>query len=848
MPLTTLAVNNNPITDLTPIKNLPIHILGLSYQTDRDTSILRSMKSLKKINELPVAEFWNQVDAGKISGADKSPVASAPSAAADDAFIKEVAALPAEEQVKRVAAKLKELNTGFDGQVTPTIEDGKVVGLAFATKDILNISPVRALSDLRTLVCTGSGNIEGVQRDLGKLKNLSAIQGLKLTKLECSGNPLSDLSPLKGMSLTKLGCRETMVADLWALENMPLWYLMLESCPVSDLSPLKNLPLKSLFISRTRVADLSPLSQVRLAQLHCNDSSVVDLSVVKQMPLREIWCDFEPERDSGILRSIKTLEQINRRPVAEFWKDLDAGKVSGTDKSTTASASSIVVDDAFIKAVAALPAEQQVVRVMTKLKELNPQFDGKETHKVEAGAVTELSISTVGVTDISPLRALHWLKKLMIAPATLTQKGALADLSALKDLPLTMLWCHQNPIRDLTPLKGMPLTTLSITGTQIADLGPLAGMKLTMLGCNESDVSDLSPLAGMPLTVFWCQNTKVSDLSPLRSTPLRDLRCEPTVAAQNAAILREIKTLAKINDLTAAAFFQKVPATTPPAPATAPRAGTQTPTYQKSSVTVLSAKHQVEKFVDEMKKLNPEWDGVVEPGIDKGKVVELKFCTIGVTNVSPVATFLSLDTLDCAGRYKLYPFNASERGHLSDLSALKDMKINVLRLGNNPIRDLSPLQGMKLRELEIPDTDVLDLSPLKGMKLTTLLAVRLKNLNDLSPLQGMPISHLKLIATSVSDLSPLHGMPLIDLNISETEVRDLSPLKGSPLEIIYIGGSKVTDLDPLRGTPLKDIHCKFVADRDGKALRSIKTLISINRVPVKEFWKRVEAGDIPKAQ
>ena len=38
-----------------------------------------------------------------------------PAAAVDDAFIKEVAALPAEQQVQRVIAKLKELNPGYDG-------------------------------------------------------------------------------------------------------------------------------------------------------------------------------------------------------------------------------------------------------------------------------------------------------------------------------------------------------------------------------------------------------------------------------------------------------------------------------------------------------------------------------------------------------------------------------------------------------------------------------------------------------------------------------------------------------------------------------------------------------------
>jgi hypothetical protein len=42
------------------------------------------------------------------------------------------------------------------------------------------------------------------------------------------------------------------------------------------------------------------------------------------MPLVALQCDFEPERDAEVLRSIKTLEKINDKPAAEFWKEVDA--------------------------------------------------------------------------------------------------------------------------------------------------------------------------------------------------------------------------------------------------------------------------------------------------------------------------------------------------------------------------------------------------------------------------------------------------------------------------------------------------------------------------------------------
>jgi len=197
-------------------------------------------------------------------------------------------------------------------------------------------------------------------------------------------------------------------------------------------------------------------------------------------------------------------------------------------------------EDPFPKEVAGLPVEQQLVRVMAKLKELNPQFDGREQHKIEGGQVTELSFSTVAVKDISPLRALKGLKKLTLLPwvaGGARPPGALSDLSPLQGLPLTFLACGNTQVSDLAPLKNMPLAILSVDGTQ---------------------VNDISPLEGMPLTILWCDKAKVTDLSPLArvSGPLKELRCD-FVPERDAAVLRGIKTLEKINNVPAAAFWAK---------------------------------------------------------------------------------------------------------------------------------------------------------------------------------------------------------------------------------------------------------------------------------------------------
>jgi hypothetical protein len=58
---------------------------------------------------------------------------------------------------------------------------------------------------------------------------------------------------------------------------------------------------------------------------NCRAPQVLDLSPLKGLPLKWLYCNF-PERDAALLRSIKTLETINGKPAAEFWKEVEARK------------------------------------------------------------------------------------------------------------------------------------------------------------------------------------------------------------------------------------------------------------------------------------------------------------------------------------------------------------------------------------------------------------------------------------------------------------------------------------------------------------------------------------------
>jgi serine/threonine protein kinase/Leucine-rich repeat (LRR) protein len=424
----------------------------------------------------------------------------------DDAWLKAVAAMPPEKQVEAVAAKLKELNPRFDGKVTHKIGNGVVTELHFDAEHVTNLSAVKALRELKVLECSG---VDGPSK-------------------------LSDLRPLEGLKLTMLRCNNTAVAELAPLRDMPIWFLEFYNAKVADLSPLKKMKLEHLGCGGTLVTDLSPLKGIKLGFLACPRISPSAEVIFKDMPLAHIYSDC---RGADFLRSIKTLQTINGKPVKEFWKELD-------DRQSKL--------DTWIKSVAGLSPEKQVEAVAAKLKEMNPEFDGKVAHKVENGQVTELVVETDKVVDLSPMRALPALHHLGCSGSG-PGKGRLpdgqfqvnywepvgkgegvhrfADLSPLKGSKLVALDCSYSRVADLSPLEGMPLLGLVCASSKVSDLKPLKGMPLVVLNCKDTPIADLSPIKDLPVEYLFADFTRISDLSPLKGMKLLGLTFSGTAVA-----------------------------------------------------------------------------------------------------------------------------------------------------------------------------------------------------------------------------------------------------------------------------------------------------------------------------
>ncbi|MBI2809086.1 MAG: hypothetical protein HYX68_29225 [Planctomycetes bacterium] len=51
-------LSKTPVTDLTPLQGMKLTVLTLSFKADRDAKVLRSIKTLQRINNQAAPEFW----------------------------------------------------------------------------------------------------------------------------------------------------------------------------------------------------------------------------------------------------------------------------------------------------------------------------------------------------------------------------------------------------------------------------------------------------------------------------------------------------------------------------------------------------------------------------------------------------------------------------------------------------------------------------------------------------------------------------------------------------------------------------------------------------------------------
>lgn len=197
-----------------------------------------------------------------------------------DPFAARIAALKPDERAEAVMQRVKELNPGFDGSYRSRVAEGEVRSLRFFTDDVTDISPLKAVPYLWDITATPLRNPQGKLKDIGPLAG-----HWELFSVELAYNPIDDLTPLAGKPLVAALLTNTKVSDLSSFRGGTVRVIHLNNCPIRDLSPLQGLKLTELGCvpDNCRELDLTPVADAPLDRIWCVGPTGNNAAILRRM-------------------------------------------------------------------------------------------------------------------------------------------------------------------------------------------------------------------------------------------------------------------------------------------------------------------------------------------------------------------------------------------------------------------------------------------------------------------------------------------------------------------------------------------------------------------------------------
>lgn len=135
----------------------------------------------------------------------------------------------------------------------------------------------------------------------------------------------------------------------------------------------------------------------------------------------------------------------------------------------------------------------------------------------------------------------------------------------------------------------------------------------------------------------------------------------------------------------------------------------------------------------------------------------------------------------------------NERGSVDTVEDIAHMpNLTTLALCNQNITDISPLRNCRIQYLSLHGNNISDLSPLADMARVSLLEVTVSNnpISDITPLCGGRIYNLNVGATNITDLDALNNMQYLSLLNAQScfSLEDISALTDAKsLRYLFLG-------------------------------------------------------------
>ena len=247
LPLREFYGGNNPITDLSPLKGMPLQTLFVWNTKVADISPVKGMPlRLFSVTNTPVSDLSPlagmspvtlSIDGSRVT--DLTPLKGM--------RIEHLAFTPANItkglEIVRAMGSLHTIGDAWERRV-PTAEFWRRYDAGGYGRAPLGKGPATEEQFHAALKAMNPG-----YNGAGKIK----LEDGKIVEAILRGCGLADLSPLRGLPLRTLNIWRNHVSDLSPLKGMPLTDLDLASTPVTDLSPLAGMKLQRLIFNATQI-------------------------------------------------------------------------------------------------------------------------------------------------------------------------------------------------------------------------------------------------------------------------------------------------------------------------------------------------------------------------------------------------------------------------------------------------------------------------------------------------------------------------------------------------------------------------------------------------------------------
>jgi serine/threonine protein kinase len=229
----TVDIHGLNVTDLSPLKDMPINDLDCSWNLIANLEPLRGMP----LNSLNCSA--NQI-------ATLAPLEG---------------------------MSLKNLKCS-DNKLTnlEPLRGTPLSGLWCNCNQISSLSPLEKMS-LSHLECTEN-----------QISSLNPLKGIPLHFLVCSYNQIQSLEPLRNMPLKNLSCENNQIGSLEPLKGMSLNSVSFSHNQITNLEPLRGMPLVNIRFNGNKVTSLMPLAGMKLNVLQCLGNPLTELGPLFESP------------------------------------------------------------------------------------------------------------------------------------------------------------------------------------------------------------------------------------------------------------------------------------------------------------------------------------------------------------------------------------------------------------------------------------------------------------------------------------------------------------------------------------------------------------------------------------